>query len=77
VGSGNFPKNFRKSLDNREHLRYTYTMNKNKRPQAQKVRRNSEKQREVLELRRSNAAQPHRSGTEYARRPKHMGRGWE
>jgi hypothetical protein len=52
-------------------------MNKNKRPQAQKVRRNSEKQREVLELRRSNAAQPHRSGTEYARRPKHMGRGWE
>ena len=52
-------------------------MNKNKRPQAQKVRRNSEKQREVLELRRSNAAMPHRSGTEYARRPKHMGRGWE
>jgi hypothetical protein len=52
-------------------------MKKNKRPQAQKPRRSAETQRQVLELRSSNAAQPHRSATAYNRRPKHMGKGWE
>jgi hypothetical protein len=52
-------------------------MKKNKRPQAQKVRRSPETQRQVMELRSSNAAQPHRSANAYTRKPKHVGRGWE
>lgn len=52
-------------------------MKKNKRPQAQKPRRSAVHQARVMELRSSNAAMPHRSGAEYVRRPKHMGRGWE
>jgi len=52
-------------------------MKKNKRPQAQKSRRSAEHQREVLELRRSNASQPHRPANLYSRKPKHPGRGWE
>jgi hypothetical protein len=46
-------------------------MKKNKRPQAQKSRRSPQHQREVLELRSSNAAAPHKSKTAYRRKPKH------
>lgn len=48
-----------------------------RRPQSQKSRRNPQHQREVLELRRSNAAMPHRSGKEYRRTRKHRGKDWE
>ncbi len=50
-------------------------MNKNRRPQAQK--RTTDHQRYVTDLRSSNAAMPHKSGTDYRRRPKHMGKGWQ
>jgi hypothetical protein len=31
----------------------------------------------MQELRRSNAAGPHRTEKDYRRKPKHVGRGWE
>jgi hypothetical protein len=49
-------------------------MKKNRRPQAQK--RTTDHQRYVTDLRSSNAAMPHKSSTDYRRRPKHMGKGW-
>lgn len=45
--------------------------------QAPKVRRSEAHQARVLDLRRSNAAQPHKAATVYSRKPKHKGRGWE
>lgn len=38
-------------------------------PQTERIRR-------VQELRRSNAAQRHRSKKAYSRRPKHAAKGW-
>lgn len=51
-------------------------MNKNKRPQAPKVR-NESYMRGMQELRKSNAAGTHRSVKDYRRKPKHVGKGWE
>jgi hypothetical protein len=48
-----------------------------KRPQAQKPRRSADHQREVLELRSSNAAQPHRNKKRYNRKDKHAGRSFD
>lgn len=50
-------------------------MKSNRRPQAQK--RTSDHQKFVDDLRRSNAARPHKSITDYRRKPKHVSRGWE
>jgi hypothetical protein len=52
-------------------------MKKNKRPQAQKPRRSADHQRQVLEMRQGNAAQPHRPATDYRRSPKHRNQGWD
>lgn len=51
----------------------------NRRPQSPKPAKsgNVGYMEGMQELRRSNAAGPHRAGTDYRRRPKHMGRGWE
>ena len=38
------------------------------------VRRSTERQRQVMELRRSAAAMPHRARTLYSRKSKHKGR---
>lgn len=53
--------------------------NKNRRPQVHKPAKsgNSKYMEGMQELRRSNAAGPHRSDKDYRRRPKHMGKGWE
>lgn len=53
--------------------------NKNKRPQVSKPPKgkNTEYMRGMQEIRFSNAAGPHRSDTDYRRKPKHPGRGWE
>lgn len=51
-------------------------MNKNKRPQAPKSA-NRELAKAMQELRRSSAAERHRSVKDYQRKPKHVGRGWE
>lgn len=46
-------------------------------PQQQKVRRDSRQTALILELRRSNASGFHPSGSQYKRKPKHSGRGWD
>lgn len=48
-----------------------------RRAQAQKPRWSGEMVRNVQERRRSNAAGVHGCRTDYQRRPKHVGRGWE
>jgi hypothetical protein len=40
-------------------------------------KRTSEEIRYWQELRRSNAAQPHRNKSKYIRKPKHVGRGYD
>jgi hypothetical protein len=50
--------------------------NKNRRPQTPKAR-NIEYMKGMQELRKSNAAGPHKTATDYRRKPKHPGRGWE
>lgn len=55
-------------------------MAKNKRrAQAPKPKNmgNEAYMRGMQELRRSNAAGSHKMATDYRRRPKHMGKGWE
>lgn len=42
-----------------------------------KPRRSREQLNAVLELRRSNAAMPHRNKSRYVRKPKHVGRGYD
>lgn len=51
-------------------------MKNSKRPQAPKGR-NLPYAKAMQELRRSNAAGRHRSATDYRRKPKHPGKGWE
>lgn len=52
---------------------------KNKRPQVSKPPKgkNTEYMQGMQELRRSNAAGPHRLDTDYRRKPKHSKRGWD
>jgi hypothetical protein len=50
--------------------------NKNRRPQTPKVG-NPAMNKAFQELRRSNAAGPHRSATDYRRKPKHSKKGWD
>lgn len=53
--------------------------NTNRRAQTSKPAKsgNTKFMEGMQELRRSNAAGPHKSASDYRRRPKHMGRGWE
>lgn len=50
----------------------------NRRPQTSKPAKsgNTPYMEGMQELRRSNAAGPHRSANDYRRKPKHTGRGW-
>lgn len=48
----------------------------NRRPQTPKVG-NRQMMEAFQDLRRSNAATPHRSGTDYRRKPKHANKGWD
>jgi hypothetical protein len=50
-------------------------MNKNKRPQAQKVR-NEQLMRAMQDKRQSNAAGFHKPKSDYQRKPKHF-KGWQ
>ena len=52
---------------------------KNRRSQVSKPAKsgNTPYMEGMQELRRSNAAGPHRSAMDYRRKPKHAGRGWE
>ena len=52
--------------------------NKNRRPQTQKPKNmgNEAYMRGMQDIRKSNAAGPHRSATDYRRKPKHF-KGWE
>ena len=52
---------------------------KNRRPQNSKPAKsgNTRMMEGMQELRRSNAAGVHKSDSDYRRRPKHMGKGWE
>lgn len=52
--------------------------NTNRRPQTRKPAKsgNTPYMEGMQELRRSNAAGPHRSTADYRRKPKHTGRGW-
>ncbi len=53
-------------------------MSRNKRRTAQKPKVSDERYvREIQELRRSGAAGPHRTATDYKRKPKHPGKGWQ
>lgn len=53
--------------------------NTNRRPQTSKPAKsgNSKYMEGMQDLRRSNAAGPHRSAADYRRKPKHRGRGWD
>lgn len=53
--------------------------NKNRRPQVRKPAKsgNQPYMEGMQELRRSNAAGPHKLATDYTRKPKHPGKGWE
>ena len=53
--------------------------NTNRRPQTRKHAKsgNTPYMEGMQEIRRSNAAGPHKSANDYRRRPKHRGRGWE
>lgn len=51
--------------------------NKNKRVQSPKGGENKALARAMQEKRFSNAAQPHRTATDYRRKPKHPKKGWE
>lgn len=53
--------------------------NKNRRPQTSKPAKSGNREMAVAmqELRRSSAASRHALTTDYRRRPKHMGRGWD
>lgn len=53
--------------------------NTNRRPQTSKPAKsgNSKYMEGMQELRRSNAAGPHRLDTDYRRKPKHAKKGWE
>lgn len=53
--------------------------NKNRRQQASKPAKsgNSRYMEAMQELRRSNAAQPHRNKSKYNRKPKHVNRGYD
>jgi len=52
--------------------------NTNRRPQNSKPAKsgNTRYMEGMQELRRSNAAGPHKSGTDYRRKPKHVKKGW-
>jgi hypothetical protein len=53
--------------------------NTNRRPQTRKPAKsgNTPYMEGMQELRRSNAAGPHKSANDYRRRPKHTKRGWD
>lgn len=54
--------------------------NKNRRSQTAKPLtggRNERYMEGMQEIRRSNAAGPHRSANDYRRKPKHVNRGWD
>lgn len=51
-------------------------MNKNKRPQTPKDKLNA-RTRAVVDRAGSNAGQPHRLKTDYTRKTKHKGKGWD
>lgn len=50
---------------------------KNKRPQAPKGMGNRHLNNAMQGKRFGNAAGPHKSATDYRRKPKHPGKGWE
>lgn len=52
--------------------------NSNRRPQASKGTKsgNSKYMEGMQQLRRSNAAGPHKSAADYRRKPKHAKKGW-
>ena len=48
----------------------------NRRPQASKGGANRALSNAMIGKRSSNAAGPHKSATDYRRKPKHTGKGW-